>query len=124
MPRHRYRFLVGERDGQANGLLVARLDEGSERRKGWIADLFTDPEDAGASRALIAEAVALMRRHDMDEVRALAMPQTRLDRELARGGFFRSRGDFPISIVPLAAGALGRTLPNDWFFTGGDFDVV
>lgn len=123
-PGRSYRFFLTERRGGMAGLLVARVESDAGRRTGLIADVMTEPGDADAVRALLDATIVMMRAEDVDDARVLAMPDTWLDSELGRAGFFRTRGVFPISIIPLADPDLTRRPSTDWFFTGGDFDVV
>jgi hypothetical protein len=132
-PGRHHRFLLAERDGAPIGALVTRTpgpaaggENGAQAppRTGWIADIVSVPGDTDAAGALITAAVTLLHAEAVDEIRTLVMPGTWLDRCLARAGFFRSRGEYPIGIVPLSGPSLMDVRRDGWFFTGGDFDVV
>lgn len=125
-PGFGYRLLLAQVDGQPAGYLAYRLTEHKGRKTGWIADLFTAPEDGPARAALLRRALADLLAAGAMTVRTLAAPGTATFRSFRRAGFLPASSGFDVSIVPLAPD-LPRGLlsdPDRWFTMGGDYDVI
>ena len=125
-PELGYRLLLARRHGEPVGYLVYRTSMLDGRVIGWIADVFTAPDDAAARAALLRSALVLLLVAGADHVRALVPTGTALFSAFRRAGFLLRRGEFDISTVPLAAGLPSAMLrdPRRWFTMGGDFDVI
>jgi hypothetical protein len=125
-PGFGYRLLLARRGAAPVGYLAYRLTARDGRATGWIADLFTAPEDAPARAGLLRQALNSLRAAGADDVRALVSQGTALHSAFRQAGFLAGPGAFDVSIVPLAPGLPLEVLrdPNRWFTTGGDFDVV
>lgn len=125
-PQPGYQILLATRAGEPAGYLVYRLTADRGHRTGWLADLFTAPEDRPARAALLAAARQALGAAGAGAVRALVPRGTALERELRRAGFWHTPGSYQVSIVPLATGATHPALrdPNRWYTMAGDYDVV
>ncbi len=121
-----YRVLLAERGRHPAGYCVFRLSNDSGRAHGWVADVFTAPDDSPAAQALLRHATTMLRRAGAPDARVLLPPGGWLERVLRRAGFGRAAGSYPASIVAFGGrGSLDSLRdPRRWFTTGGDYDVV
>jgi GNAT superfamily N-acetyltransferase len=108
------------------GYIAYRTVERDGRATGFIADLLAPPQTPGVSVALLAAALADLRKRQVALVLAVAPPGSDLWRTLRKGGFLPSKTAFSFEIVPLAddlqIDAVGD--PSRWLLTAGDFDIV
>lgn len=125
-PGFGYRLLLARRGGRPAGYLAYRVTASDDRATGWIADLFTAPQDGAALAALLRAALAALRAAGADDARALVPERTPTYRAFRRAGFLGGPGAFDVSIVPMAPDLPIDLLrdPNRWFTMGGDFDVI
>ena len=122
-----YRILVASAAGRPAGYLVYRLvPAASDRTTGWIADVFTAPEDRAARAALLRTCFRELFDAGAVDVRIFAVRHAPLSRELQRFGFVRRSGAYDVGVVPLARDLPWDVLrdPRRFLVTGGDFDVV
>lgn len=125
-PGFGYRLLLARRGDQPVGYLAYRVTDRGGRRTGWIADMFTAPEDAPARAGLLRQVLNVLRAAGAQDVRALVPPGTATFGSFRRAGFLSGTGGFDASIVPLTSDLPKDVLrdPQRWFTMGGDFDVI
>jgi GNAT superfamily N-acetyltransferase len=124
-PAFDYRVLLAERAGRAIGYAALRLDESGAARVGTIAEIFADPSDETACRALLRRCVDALRSADVEQVVALAIPGTPHWRACRAAGFL-PRHAFTVEVSVFDAAVPMDVLrdPSHWSLAGGDFDVV
>ena len=122
-----YRTLLASAGGRPTGYLVYRLFlAGRGRASGWIADVFTAPEDRAARAALLRACFRELLDAGAADVRIFSVRHAPLARELRRVGFVRRSGAFDVGVVPLVPDLPWDVLrdPRRFLVAGGDFDVV
>ena len=121
-----YRLLLAHVHDRPAGYLVYRVLPGGGRLRGWIADLFTAPDDQAARAALVKTAAAALRKAGAADLRVYAARATPLARGLLRVGFVPRKGAYDVRVGPLAEDLPWDDLrdPRRFFLVGGDFDVL
>ncbi len=125
-PQFNYQVLIARRSGNPVGYLTYRVREHGHSRIGYIADIFTHPEDYTAHYALIQECVDRLRKAGAKSVLSVVSKNTSQMKIFHRFGFIPRYGTFDVSIVPLRKGLPMDILkgPSRWYSMGGDFDIV
>lgn len=125
-PRYGYRLLLAKRDGDPAGYLAYRLGQAGAQPMGWIVDIFTGPDDWPARAALLQATLRAMLAAGATSIRTMLPEGTSLVDVFRRAGFRRSRGEFDVSVVPLATDRPPPALtdPERWFTMIGDYDIV
>jgi hypothetical protein len=125
-PAFTYTVLLAERAGQPSGYIAYRLAETPGGQVGFVADLLTAPTDAGTRHTLLRHALADLYAQGAEAALTLAVPGTPLHQSFKRAGFILSPGAFAVQLNPLAADLPLELFANrqNWYLTGGDFDVI
>ncbi|MEM7354888.1 MAG: GNAT family N-acetyltransferase [Acidobacteriota bacterium] len=125
-PHHDFQVLLAYRRERLTGYVAWRLEEQTDRRFAYIAELTCASRDAAVRDALISAAIDHCLASDAVAVATLAMPGTDLYRAWRRRGFLLSWGSFGIHCLPFSDEMSPAALrdPRRWDLVGGDFDVI
>jgi hypothetical protein len=118
-----YHILLAKRDSEPVGYAVYRLS-GTDSVAATVTEVLTGPNDHGAYMTLVAEIERRCIRACADSVRVLSVPGTPTFKRLRQCGFLPRRAAFSLQYVPLQPELQKVRNINDWYFEGGDFDVV
>jgi len=116
-----YRCFGAYRAGALAGVIVVGHTFKHGVSAGFLADLVSGPEDAGAIRALLARALDEVR-GGADALVLLPPPASVQRRALLRSGFLPTNKKLRFIGKTLAAGAPLDERAESWHFTLGDFD--
>lgn len=124
-PHANYRIMLARRGPDPVGYVVYRIHEHDGQLSGFIVDLFTSPHDESGRMALLRTVFNELEEAGAAAVRAFVSAETPLLSEFRRLGFWRKKGHFDVSIIPLDPNADYTSLsdPGRWFAMPGDFDV-
>src|SRR5579859_893321 len=116
-----YQVLLAHAGGEPRGYLAYRCAEARGRTTGYIADLFTAPDDPAPAAVLLGAALDDLWDRGAETARAPAAPRSPLEQTLRAAGFRPAPGAFDFEIVPLAPAAPVAALgdPARWLLTGG-----
>jgi hypothetical protein len=123
-PGRDYRIFLASRDDEPQGYIVYRLRREKEGKSGWIADLFTAPQDHMVQRALLYRALEDMYASGVETARILLAPDAPLAHTIRRAGFWPARGAFDASLVALQQSIPDLSDAARWFTMAGDYDIV
>lgn len=124
-PYRSYQIALAERAAGPVGYAVHSVVRHDETTSVLVPEIFA-PGDQPALRALIGHVVARGAAADADTVVTFAVPGSTVERELRHAGFLRGRGGWPLEVIQLDPAIPRAALrdPENWWLTGGDFDVV
>ncbi len=122
---YRYRVLLARTEKEPAGYLVYHVDV-TGRSTGYIADMFTAPENHNVARALLGTALDDLWRRKVGCVVATTVPTSSLDRLFRTIGFRQVRAEGSVQVLPLdpALDLTALSTPRMWHLTGGDFSLI
>lgn len=125
-PEMGYGLLFARKEGQPAGYLAFRIREVNQRIVGYIADLFTAPNDLKTRVALLRHARKCLYHAGAAAMLGVVGEKTPMRKAFRRCGFIRRYGAFEVSIIPYRDDLALEVLrdPNCWFSMGGDFDII
>ncbi len=125
-PEMGYGLLFAQKKGKPAGYLAFRIREVNQQTIGYLADLFTAPDDLQTRMALIRHSRQYMYKAGATAALGIVSENTPMLKAFRRCGFIRRYGAFEVSIIPYLDNLPTELLRNSnrWFSMGGDFDIV
>jgi hypothetical protein len=122
-PSTDYHVLLATRNSEPVGYAVYRLS-GTDSAAATVTEVVTGPNDHSAYVTLIADVERRCMNVRAESIRILSVPGTPVFQRLRQCGYFPRHAAFSLQYVPLQPDLQGARKIDDWYFEGGDFDVV
>ncbi len=121
-----YKVLMSQRGGLPTGYIAYRTAGPRDVANGYIADMFTAPDDADSAHALLGAALTDIWQAGAGMAMVTAVPGSPLHSLLRSAGAMQVKTGFDYDIIPLDPTLNVKSLhnPQSWLASGSDFDVV
>jgi len=121
-----YKVLLSRRDSLPTGYIAYRTAGPRDTANGYIADIFTAPDDADSVHALLGAALTDVWQAGAGVTMVSAVPGSSLYSLLRSAGAMQVKAGFHYDIIPLDSALNVQSLPNPqaWLASGSDSDVV
>ena len=125
-PSTNYHLVLAQRHHEPVGYGAYYLHVENRRTIGFIAEILTKDNDIHTFSTISHGIEEQMRQSDVDMIVTQAVPGSCQHAQWRRIGFYPRRAAFGVQLVPLLADwpLTAMQVPDNWFISGADFDVI